>query len=143
MHFLLHSYCHTDISSNHFANLIVIHITYSLHIPIGNLNYDDLMELLNLAELSKRRKVCDILLLFKIIKGHLDSSDLVNMIKYRVPNKYNTRFQAPFYEVVARFNYMSNSCSQRLHRVWNETSSVDIFSIDNIITFKKQTYIHL
>jgi len=101
------------------------------------------MKLLNLAELSKRRKVCDILSLFKIIKGHLDSPDLVNMIKYRVPNKYNTRLQAPFYEVVARFNYMSNSCSQRLHRVGNETSSVDIFSIDNIITFKKQTYIHL
>jgi hypothetical protein len=110
-------------------------INYKKGIPIEDINYSSLMNELKLPSLSNRRKLFDTIFLYKIIRGHVDCMDLVELIKYHVPTR-NTRQLMLFHERNSKTNYSYYSPIARLHRFGNEFHSVDFFS-DSLLKLKK------
>ncbi|KAJ8982416.1 hypothetical protein NQ317_017218 [Molorchus minor] len=67
---------------------------YKLNYPVINHNYDDLMKILNLPTLERRRIHADIIFIYKLLNGIIVCPDLLEIISFNVPNRllrhYNT-----------------------------------------------------
>ena len=84
----------------------------------------------------------DVLFLYKIINGYIDSCDLVEMIHFHIPSRH-TRQNSVFHEFSARSNYAYNSPIIRLHRSGNKIQSIaDIFA-DSLLKIKKSIIAYL
>lgn len=91
--------------------------------------YENMLEKLQLAKLSKKRLDADLLFLFKSLHSIIDCEDLTSSIEIRVPCKSFREF------LLFR---ISSTCSpmQRLFRLYNEKAShLDIFN-NNLHLFK-------
>jgi len=111
------------------------YVNYKLCIPIQDLNYTFLMDLLNLTDLSVMRTVSDLVCLFNIANGRLDALDLTNLITLRVPTR-STQLTALYNVPWTINNYFQNSPVQRLHRLGNKYSSIDVYCFDTVSKLK-------
>lgn len=91
-------------------------------------DYTHIKNQFGIQSLETRRNIADLLLLYKILHGLVDSSNLLSSIKLHVPSRqvrHSQLFAIPF----ARTNLMANSLLSRLHKLGNVISdTVDIFS---------------
>lgn len=114
-------------------------INYKLGIPIEELNYTCLMELLNLSDLTTRRTVSDLVCLFNISNGSLDALDLTSLINLRIPTR-DTRLNSLYFVTKSANNYFVNSPIQRLHTLGNKYSSIDVYRFQSISKFKTSIF---
>lgn len=83
----------------------------------------------HILPLNLRRKISDIILLFKIANGHIDSPDLLSHVGLLVPRSSNPRRSLRLDIPSARTNYRQNSFFIRAANLFNSLSdSVDLFS---------------
>lgn len=112
-------------------------INFKFGIPILEINYVNLRSKLNLSKLSERRKIFDLILLYKIVHSRLDCPDAINLLSIHIPPKH-TRRNILFYNN----NFAMNSVLERIHRLGNELTDVaDIFNL-NFNTFKAKLVHH-
>lgn len=77
--------------------------------------------------LFSRRELADISLIFKLINGFTDVSDLLNCIPFNIP-AYNSHSSFLFYLSVHSINYLKNSALPRALALCNKfPSRVDFF----------------
>ncbi|KAJ8949761.1 hypothetical protein NQ317_017998 [Molorchus minor] len=92
---------------------------YKLNYPVINHNYDDLMKILNLPTLERRRIHADIIFIYKLLNGIIVCPDLLEIISFNVPNRllrhYNT-----FHIRHHSTNYGKNSPIDRSLKVIND-----------------------
>lgn len=92
---------------------------------------------LDMITLETHRKINDIKFLLKAVNNKIDSSDIVNQIKYITPT-HSTRQHNIFFTMQSNTNYYLNSPLHRICTSYNKLSqimSVDIFC-SNLDTFQ-------
>lgn len=101
--------------------------------------YSELLDMFGYSSLSQRRRVHDLVFLYKLVRGGVDDSVSLGLLNLRVPNFHSRNrqlFSLPYTRTVAH----SNSPLIRMMRLYNQVISkneeLDIFS-DNLTTFKK------
>ena len=96
-------------------------INYRLRISIDELDYNYLMNLLNIKSLEKRREQYDAILLYKLLNNLINCDELVSKITFFVPG-YITR-NAPLFRIkTCSKNYLYNSPINRILRLGNNLS---------------------
>ena len=101
---------------------------YKIGLTYEDITYVKLHNLLNLKTLESRRKQADFAMLFKIINGIVDSSDLLNMISFHVLPRY-TRYNNLFNVNYHITNYAFNNPLDRFCRLAIEWSEIALFSL--------------
>ena len=77
-----------DISNfEKIQNKFLRFVGYKLKIPSDEIVYLDILKLLNLPTLENRRITLDLVLLFKIVNGMIDSPLLSQKIGFRAPQR--------------------------------------------------------
>lgn len=90
---------------------------------------------IELIDLADRRTYFDMLFLYKLINGIVDSSELLYQINFKIPN--STRHQAFFYPDTSMTNYEINSTINRLQITANRLNiDIDTFN-KNIYEYKR------
>jgi hypothetical protein len=93
-----------------------------------------LAENFNILTLEQRRKLTDLLFLYKLLRNHIDSNDLVSMVSYQVPSSM-TRVgnSGLLYCQRGRTNIIKKSPAWRMSTSYNDISKVnehiDIFNM--------------
>ena len=101
-------------------------IAYKLHIPLEDINYEQLQSLLSLPTLENRRIYLDVVFLYKILKGLVDSPQLLGQIGFHVPGR-STRSRNLFAIDFCGTNYISNRPILRMCKSANEYCEVVMF----------------
>jgi hypothetical protein len=110
-------------------------INFKLGFTRDELDYTNLMRLLNLNLLEDRRRLLDVSFLYKLLRGEVDSIELLSKIGLHIPTR-NTRQCVTFHELGTSVNYVYGSPIPRLHRLGNELcTGVDIF-VDSLPVLK-------
>ena len=107
------------------------YICYKTNTVYDRANYQALCDTFRLTTLFKRRQMCDLIFLFKIIRNYFNDLDIISNINFRVPPK-NTRNHDTFVPSRSRINVFKYSCFTRLQTVFNDVvpDTVDVFNID-------------
>lgn len=104
------------------------YINFKLGIPRESVDYNLLLNWTNLVNLSDRRKICDLLILYKIIHSVLDTPDLIELIRFHCPGRANNRLTLPFYYNNTHTLSHYYSPISRLHILGNEHANIgDIY----------------
>lgn len=112
-------------------------INFKLGIPVEHINYTSLNIFLNIQTLENRRKLNDLLFIFKILNSMFDCSQLLDLICIRVPIRC-TRFKELFHTSVPTTNYSAHSPMRRIHTYANVyANNIDMFNV-TFFNFKKQ-----
>jgi hypothetical protein len=99
-------------------------------------DYHELMHRFCLFPLSDRRKLSDVVFLYRLLNGGIDCNELLGRVAFNIPIR-NTRQAVLFHEIRASTNYLFGSPVPRMHRLANELCiEADIFN-DALYTFKR------
>ena len=71
---------------------IVRFCAFKLNVNIDQVSYSDLRIILNVQTLNCRRKVFDLLFLFKIINFYINCPELLSLLNIHVPQRSNRNF---------------------------------------------------
>lgn len=107
---------------------------FKLNHPVINHSYADILGLLNLDTLVKRRSCADVIFIFKLINGLIVCPDLLNIIQFNVPTRL-LRNQHTFHIRYHSTNYGKNSPIDRSLKLVNE-SNLNLFGC-NLESFKR------
>lgn len=120
-------------------NKFLRYVNFKMKIPIELINYNNLLAETKLLKLSDRRVLIDLLFLFKIIKSLIDSPNLLELICINIPAR-QTRSKVTFnFNKNLNTNYSIFSPIPRIHNLANKYCElIDIFSVDNFASFKRQ-----
>ena len=110
-------------------------VAYKLKIPAEQIVYLDILKLLNIPTLENRRIMLDLIFLFKIVNGMIDSPELLQRIILKVPQR-NTRCKDLFHLEFQRTNYCLNRPIRRMCQQGN-SMDVDFFSM-SLNSFKRK-----
>lgn len=124
--------CHID-NLERVQKRFLRFIAFKLKIPSEHIVYLDLMKVLNIPTLENRREMLDLVFLFKIVNGLIDSPSLLHEIDFKVPQR-NTRNRDTFYLESHNRNYGLNKPVQRMCHRGNDTQ-IDFFSM-SLSSFK-------
>lgn len=98
--------------------------------PDVNYNYTDLVNEFNLEPLYIRRKVSYIMQLYKLVHGHVDNIEFLNLLQFHVP-RIGSRNSPTFRCDIPCTNQHKNSPLLSMCRLYNEVQySADIFCED-------------
>ena len=113
-------------------------VGFKLGIPMEQLNYLDIMTLLNLPPLEQRRVFLDLCMLYKIINSNVDCPVLLDYINLNVPQR-NLRSNNIFKVKFHRTNYgLSSSLSRSCNEANRICNDVDMFNVLSLNSFKRQ-----
>lgn len=126
--------CHKDLIEK-VQQKFLRFVAYKLGIPLEDINYNQISTLLGLPTLENRRVLLDLIFLFKLVTGFVDSPELLYRIKFHVPPR-TTRSQIQFHVEYHQTNYALNGPIQRCCRSANEYCDMDVF-VSSINAFKK------
>jgi hypothetical protein len=116
-------------------NKLLRFINYRLGIPINEINYPEIRNMCGLQTLSERRSISDMVFLYKLINGLIDSPQILQMVNLHIP-KRTTRNRCTFSTDLATTNYTFNVPIQRMLREGNRLGDIDIFAT-SLNYFKK------
>lgn len=86
-------------------------INFRLGIPLETIDYDFLLHSLKLLKLSDRRKIFDLIFLYKIVNYLLDSPDILMLIQFHVPtirSRSSSMYYCDNYTTVSGYNSVIN-----------------------------------
>lgn len=120
------------------------HLTYAKNKCRTLTSYDSRLKHFKAFNLSTRREVADIVFIFKIINGFIDSPDLLDKFKISVPLRGNRPLNKNTFALSnCRTNYGRNAPVNRLCRAYNKyCQDLDIFST-SVTCIKKQFLVNL
>lgn len=102
-------------------------VAWKLNIRSDNIDYDQISKLLAIPTLENRRICLDVVFLFKLITGLVDSPELLQRVSFHAPLR-NTRSQNLLFIEFHETNYASNKPLQRMCRCVNKYCDIDVFS---------------
>ncbi|XP_061379603.1 uncharacterized protein LOC133319395 [Danaus plexippus] len=118
------------------------HLAYKDKVLRQNDRYEDLLNLYHTPSLCNRRKLIDLCFLHRIVKGDLDSANLLERVGLAIP-KYNSRSHIrnkhTFRERFARTNIGRNAPINRMILTYNNVfkgAGLDIFK-HSLLPFKR------
>lgn len=120
-------------------------INFKMGIPANMLNYNNILNVMNMLKLSDRRIFADLVFLYKILNDLVDSPVLLELISFRIPLR-NTRSQDLFQCRNSGTNYhMYSSLPRILMEGNNYAKSVDIFNLSlnkfKVLLLKQFSYV--
>ena len=107
-----------------------------------NCDYDTILIQCGMLTLENRRFANDVMLLFKMINGLINSADLLVNVKLKIPSRFTHQteiFHIPF----ASINASQNSILNRLQRSENKICDNVNFFVNSIAHFKSTLYAYL
>ena len=92
-------------------------------------NYFLIEQSFNISPLERRRKILDLIFLYKLLNGHTDCTQFLNLITLKVPARI-TRQNQLFVEKTYRLHLTGNNIINRLVHLSNSLN----ISVDHYIT---------
>ncbi|XP_075150875.1 uncharacterized protein LOC142224983 [Haematobia irritans] len=108
--------------------------------PLDLPPYVNRLKLIDLPTLERRRLVFDVIFISRLLKGEINSQQLISKLDINVPSRV-TRQYIPLKLPVVRNNYEEHSSFYRLCRHYNEFSNV--FDLTDPIHIVKRVLIHV
>ncbi|XP_075150870.1 uncharacterized protein LOC142224978 [Haematobia irritans] len=108
--------------------------------PLDLPPYVNRLKLIDLPTLERRRLVFDVIFISRLLKGEINSQQLISKLDINVPSRV-TRQYIPLKLPVVRNNYEEHSSFYRLCRHYNEFSNV--FDLTDPIHIVKRVFIHV
>lgn len=110
------------------------------------ISYNELLKMFNFESLSSRRKIMELVFLFKLVRGRVDDPGSLGALCYRVPN-FNSRSKLLFSLPHCRTQAHAFSPLYRVMRQYNslltvEGEGIDIF-YNSLISYKNKCSIKL
>jgi len=101
-------------------NRFLAYVAFLLKIPHPQHDYTSISSTLNIPSLASRRRDADISFITSLLRGTIDSPDLLSAISFRVP-LYPTRSHSLFHIPTHRTNFNHNHPIHRMLRILNSS----------------------